>query len=728
MIEYMFYLGDTEIDEPIGFGGIELSTKRHDTLHGVTFEAATSPIQFQGAIAVNYLEDAYEANGVKAVVIFTALARCEGSYDYETILSGRLNFGKRKKSCGTICTIELPCEEDSCAVIFNARYDQKVDVDRATGVDGITALQEYDGLAVNTELPAHDLLASVEGFVADDGDAVDLEIFLSGTDNFAVRPTYGNEIYASINESQLIPSVFAASDNGFNDSVLSPVLLLDEVVSCFDGIFNYSVRMKGSYDYSYAPVLGEITSLKIIVAYGEYPDSLTVLHEQALAHNENDASGTFDFSYSGTLTLPQGQGFYAYIEQEGIGLSLGPNGNIAFDPETYINIEGVKSCDPTNAELYLIHETLSRVTEAVTNGCVRVKSEYYGRTDSEPFAFDADGCGGLRTLTSGLKVRRAVEDKFFASPKDLIDGLNAIDNIGIGVEPDPLIPNAYLLRVEDVAYFYQEIEVLRHEAIPDAETLVEETKHYSKINVGYKKWEVEEINGLDEFNSNRVYNTAIDTINSTLEITSNLVAGSYPLEITRQQSFADSGGADQKYDNDIFIISMTRSQYPYGTITPEQGGVDSAANVYSPSTIYNWRLSPLRNLMRWYKSIAAGFANLSDSAYQLFFSAGTGNMEAETMLIYDTCRLENSVIKENQNLFVTHFTNKADYTPLWKNEIITYEYTMSLADYQAVKESPYGYISAQCGAGEFKKYWIKEIKYKPTDGKATFILKRKYGV
>jgi hypothetical protein len=725
MIEYLFYLDDAEIEEPIGFSDIELSIKRHDTLHGMAFEASTSPLRFQGRTAVDYLEEAYEAYGVRADVRFTALARCEGSYDYDTLLSGRLNFVKRKKTCGAVCTIDLPWEVTSCEGVFNARYDQKVDVDKAVGVDGQSALQEYAGLAVETDLPAHDLLAAVEGSVAEEGEIIDLEIFAAGTDNWAVRPSYARQVYASINQSQLIPSVFAASDNGFNDSVLSPVVLLDEVVGCFDGVFNYEVRLKGSYDIENAPP-ADIDLLRLVVAYGEYPGSLTILHQTALYTGGDDsAAGSFDQTYSGTLTLPQGQGFYAYFEQQGSTVLVGPSGFVAFDQETYVNISGVKSCPTTQAELYFVHETLSRVTEAITNGCMVVKSEYYGRTDSEPFSFDQDGCGGLRTLTSGLKIRRAEDDKFFASMKDLVDGLNAIDNIGIGAEPNPDIAGQYLLRVENMEYFYQDTEVLRHEAVPEAEDVTEETKHYSKINVGYKRWEVENINGLDEVNSNRQYNTAIDTINNTLEITSGLVAGSYPIEVTRQQSFAESGGADQKYDNEIFVIDMERPTYPYSAIQVKQGGVSGATNVFSPDTMYNWALTPVRNLMRWYKTIAAGFANISDTAYQLFFSSGTGNMQATSLLIDETCRPETTVVTENQNVFSTQANSS---TPLWENEQRTYEYPMSIADYNHVKASPYGYVSVQCGQGAFEKFWIKEIKYKPAKGTASFILRRKYGV
>lgn len=725
-MEWLFYLDDLEIEEPIGFDELELSIKRDDKMHGITFEAATSPLEFFGD-AYAYLKNKKDTEGIRANVIFSAWSTC-GGYDYEEVLSGRLNFGKAKGKCGKVCTISIPWEEDSCEIILKSRYDQKVDIDRNTGVDNSTPLPDYAALGQEKEIAAHDIRVATEGNVSEDGDEIDLSIFAAlQTSDFNVRPTYERQLFSNINESQLIPTVFAASSNGLNDSVLSPIVLLDEVIDCFDDDFEYEVRLKGSYDFSYTGVSVEIETLHIVVAKGEYPSGLTTLHMQALPFSPNSAVGTFDYTYTGSTGLDQGDGFHVYFGMTG-SFGTGPflNGTVTFDPETYVNIEGVRSCPATDAELSMIHETLSRSVEAVTNGCVRVKSSYYGRTDSEPFSFPEDGCGGMRSLTSGLKIRRATDAKFFASPKDLIEGINPIDNIGMAVETDPDIPGKYLLRIEDLNYFYQDEEILRHEAIPDGDTDTEETKHYSKIDVGYKKWEVENVNGLDEIHSTRQYNTSLDTINSTLDITSNLVAGSYPIEITRQQSFAITGAADTKYDNEIFIMCMVRTGYVYGSIEVDKGNITSPENIYSPNTIFNYPISPFRNLMRWFKSIANGWVALSDSLNQLFFLSGTGNFLAKGMQSDPDCRLENMPVQENQNLFVTQFANTADYRPLWKNELFTYQYPMSLADYKLVKAKPYGYISAQCGSDEFKQYWVKEIKYKIAKGSATFILRRKY--
>lgn len=745
-MDFLFYLDDIEIEEPQGFDEIELSITRDDKLHGIGFEASTSPLQFFGS-AYTYLKNKKETEGVKANVKFSAFSTC-GEYDYEEVLSGRLNFGKYKEICGVECGCSLPWENDSCEVILKSRYDQKVDLDKGTAADGITSLQDYAGLSFDTELQAHNLKTGTEGYVADEGDSVDVGIFAEAFAKSWVRPTYNRKIDESLLTSQLTPTVFAASNNGFNDSVLSPQLLFEEIPDCNDGTVEYTVRLKGSFDITYkygnGSPGGPVTSVfrfKGAIGTGIFDANqnisgpgpgLTILGSTDInpGANLNHWVGTFDISFSGTTIIPTGEGFYAFVTWEPTGPFSGVvmEGNITFDPETYVKIQGVRSCPATEAEVYMVHEALSRVAESITNNCIRVKSSYYGRIDSEPFSFPDDGCGGLRSVTSGLKIRRAEQDNFFVSLKELVEGLQAIDNIGMEVQNNVDIAGRGLLVIEGLDYFYQDKEILRHDGIPKGTNDTEETKHYSKVLVGYKKWEVEEVNGLDEFNSNRQYATSIDTIDSTLDITSNLIAGSYPIEITRQQSFASTGAADTKYDNETFIICMSRNGYPvYNQLLPEQGNITNPQNIFSPATIYNYRISPLRNLMRWYRSIAPAWVNLNDPTNKLYFASGTGNLVASGKMTDPDCRNELVDIQENQNLFVTHFANQDNAKPLWDNELKSYEYPMSIADYKAIKTDPYGYISAQCGSGDFEKYWIKEIKFKLVKGFATFILRRKYG-
>lgn len=259
--------------------------------------------------------------------------------------------------------------------------------------------------------------------------------------------------------------------------------------------------------------------------------------------------------------------------------------------------------------------------------------------------------------------------------------------------------------------------------VPEPEISVQEQLHYAIIKSGYQKWEVEKINGLDEPNSNREYRTGLSSVNNPIDITSKLIAGSYPIEVTRQQSFADTGAADTTYDNETFIICVKRDG---SNLIVERGNIDNPANVFSPQTLYNWRIRPFSNLMRWFKSIANSYPNLTDSANKLFFSSGTGNYLAEGQLSGATCKLENGVKAENRDLAKSDFINVTDAIPLWKPEYATFKYPLSVADYKLLKSNPYGYISFQCGTGEWKKGYVQNLHYRLNKGEADFTLKIKY--
>lgn len=728
-MDFRFYLDELEIEEPRGWGDFQLSMKRDEKYHGMQFEAGVGTLEFFGN-AIPYLQAAKALNGIKANVILKSEIACEGG-DYEQVYRGRLNFGRYKESCGTTCTISLPAEEESCRVIFKSRFDQKVDLDSTTAFDKITGLSNYTQIGQEITIPAKALQAQIEGYVIEGGDEIVIEPQVTVDGKVIVRPSYADERYNSIQTGQLLPfGNYQSEDDEFAQPI-SPQLLYEDNLKCFNEDLEYEFRLKGSFTVDSTSGGDDVTSVKLKVvswdAIGNIFDDAVILHETTLPYSGGvPVTGTFDQTYSGTLVPVEGATLYGFIEYDLDPSLIGfYTITTTFDPETYVNISAVKKCPPTQSEVYLIHETLSRVTEAITNRCIRVKSAYYGRIDSQPFAFDEDGCGSLRLLTSGLKLRRAPEDedKFFASAKELIEGLYAIDNIGFSVDEDDTLPGFYVLRIEPVEYFYQDRELISFDFIPEGDIEVQESMHYSKVLAGYKKWKVEQVNGLGEPNSEREYRTSLDTISNPLDIQSNIVTGSYPIEITRQQSFADTGAADTTYDNDIFLICLTRNAYDFEV---EQGGISNDANIFDPGTLLNFRITPVRNLMRWFKSIVNSYVSLGGTDKKLFFSSGTGNITASGLLTEPICRLEAAAIAENQDLWVNSFSNVSDATPLWRPETVSFEYPLSVADYLSLKSDPYGYISYQCGTGSFANGFIKEIRFNVAKGTASFTLIKKW--
>lgn len=729
-MDYKFFLNDLEVDEPVGWDQFELSIKRDSVYHGMQFEASTNALTFYGEGA-NYLKEQKDLDTVSAFVILRVEETCGDTYT--EVFSGRLNFGKYKDSCGNSCMVTIPIEEQGCKVTFKNRFDQKVDIDSLFAMNKTTILPDYSQLGQEITLIAKALQASIDGNVSNDGYIHDSDsVSIIGGSTVYVRPDYEVERYNNIETGQLIGVNNCVGSNGFSGSCpgpITPQLLLEDNIDCFDGNFDYTSRYKGTLN------LGSGASLFLIKhKIFKWDATGTIFGDHILIQETTIFDGLpsppagpqtipFDSTLTGTTTIAAGEGFYSVIE---VGVSNGTvHLNIDIDPETLITIDAIKICPNTDTQYYMVHECLSRVVEAITNRCIRVKSSYYGRIDSQPFAFDNDGCGSLRFLTSGLKIRRAPDAKFFASAKDLISGLNAIDNIGFSISPDPVLPNKFVLNVEKVDDFYKDQQIFSVDAIALASNEIQESMYYSKINVGYEKWEIENINGLNEINSNREYRTNIETINNTLDIKSKLVAGSYPIEITRQQSFADSGAEDTTYDNEIFIICVQRNAYDF---TVEQGLINNPVNIFDPNTVYNYRISPLRNLMRWFKSIINSYSVVWSSSNRTFFNSGTGNFLAAGNLNSSFCKLENSMnIDENGDLWAGNFASSDDYTPLWKNETIAFDYPLSFADYNSIKSNPYGYIAYTCGLETIQqKAFIDEIKFKPSSGMANFTLIKKW--
>lgn len=718
-----FYINNIQIDEPLGFSDLVIRARRDENWHGVVFEASTSDLTFYGD-AARYLQNLKNLHGFDADATFNAKWACDDGND---VLTGRLDFRRYREGCGNECLVTLPVEHGGCLMTLKNRYDQKVDLSKTTSFDGVTNLQEYDGLNFQMELPAQESREAVEGSVDGSFD-LDFDVPMLSQDAFnAIRPSYDSITNNTINQGGLESFNNLLRNNiDVPDPPLTPQLLLDDEINCFDGDFEYRAVFDGWISfYSNPSVANTILTLKAKIvtwdANGNFFDDSVLVDEVLIASGVSIGSiapnvVNFNEVLSGTTPITNGFGLYAYIEfvVEGGG-AFGLDVESSFTSDTYFSISALKSCPPTDAVVSLVHETASRITEAITDVCLKVKSDYYGRTDSEPYAASADGCGSLRVLSSGLRIRNAENPTHFLSLKELFEGLNGIDNIGMGIEGN-------WLRIEPVEYFYRDEEILPLPLVPKATFSLDPDKAYSIIRVGYKKWETEGVNGLDEFNSNKEFRTSLANINNTLDVTSGFVAGGYPIEITRQQSYAESGGADTKYDNDTFIICVKRGAY---TFEVEQGNIDLGINMFSPSTAYNWRIRPFYNLMRWWKSIAQSYAVLTNSTSRLYFSAGTGNLLAEGELPSDPCKLENKPKSESDDLFPGDFAETN--LPIYKPERATFTYPLSLKDFNLIKDNPHGFINIQCGNGDFVKGFIIDLSYKPAKGEADITLRLKWG-
>lgn len=498
----------------------------------------------------------------------------------------------------------------------------------------------------------------------------------------------------------------------------------------------------------------------------------------------------------------------------GSGSGVGSHKFTVHSQDCFLDIEIQSQCLPTPAKSYFINEVFSRLAEKYTNDCLRVYSDYFGRTDSQPYSTATNGCGSNEVLTNGLLLRGvALSDEtnpnLKVSFKETFEAMKAIHNVGMGIENDDQRMGYKCIRIEPYKHFYKD-DVLMVCEYPELVTRQTKTSYINMIKVGYEKWEAEETNGLFDLFGKREYKTRISAQRGSYEQVCKFIASDYALEVTRRRYGITS--KDWKYDNDTFIVCVQKGLLltcvsfietdavsglnnllnigyagtgvfeegdsitiegsasnnltftidaiivlPFAQpetilvlsgnsvtdescvnirvtnntrplITSEVYDVSVPAtiqNVLLPETAFNLRITPIRNLLRHYPSIAESLARNDDT--NLYFSDGSGNIKAVINLAANhSCVQENDkMLSESDTITPNDFAPTFDKKPIVQNETIEFDYPVTFAQFGNIIDNPYGLIGFTCQDGIAQYGWIEDFKYQPRTGIAEFILKPK---
>lgn len=248
--------------------------------------------------------------------------------------------------------------------------------------------------------------------------------------------------------------------------------------------------------------------------------------------------------------------------------------NLSFLQTSYFKVTVDSACNASPASIYFVNETMSRCVESTTNDCMRVFSDYFGRTNAQPYSSTGNGCGSKRAVINGLKIRNAPVPDGFSQPrmtvsmKDMFDALNCTDNIGMGLEDDGARPGNKLIRVEPFDFFYKPDILMTCDRILNLEREVHMSMIYSTVKAGYLKFETWNDNGLFDIFAGRQYRTELSELKNELDITCKFIASDYTIEITRR--LYGSTTSDWRYDADIFFLCLSN------TISPTALFVDSS--------------------------------------------------------------------------------------------------------------------------------------------------------
>lgn len=723
--------------DPEGWHDVVLSIERDLDMHGMFQNFDTNLSFFYKGGGRQFIETIYDADGIDEEIDLLVEVDCGESGIFEVLYNGRLDFSDMVQD-KTFLAIDIK-QDDISQLVIN-RKDTKIDLNAATTMEG-TAIAAMNFGPYDLTLHSKTIFAESEL----DDDLSDLHTF-SITTAEAVKRLWCQVPYEMIvnelKETQT-PAKYTNKDTSasthndqtnvsfHNSGSQSPLLL----PGTYDVDFDFSGTYRDNVPDAVNRIVGGIGGAGIDLAlfYGDRSDLNVFVIGNIAGYTTAAATHNIAFNFNGstTLNLVPGDELWLIWVIHGYDITTGSGShdvNITFDhsgggdtANLKISIDSV--VDSSTAKAWAIHEAFAKISQSITDQTDAFRSDYFGRLNSQPHSYAANGCGAFTAVTNGYQIRKFAlsEHTVYMSLKDLFDAQNAIWNLGMGIEEGG---SGQVIRVEPKNYFYDNTVVLQIPNISDLKTTVAADRFTSLIEIGYSRWQLEDINLLDEFCTKQQCTTFKKATENEINAICEFIASGYVIEFTRRNRFGTT--ADWRYDSDSFVICLNRSvdggDIPtLLTVAEKNENLASSTGLLEPSTIYNVRISPKRNLFRW--SYMLGPSLLKKPLGTIGFTAGEANHNIVLDFIDNNCPGEFSgfPIGEDQD-FSWDSGNLEDGVPVWKPIYHEFDQKLSYTDYKLIQANPRQTIEISETNGNFIKCFILEVGYKPVRGTASFRL------
>jgi hypothetical protein len=745
--------------DPVGWEDLVIEFNRDKELHGIDV-SCNVPVKFFCGAGKEYIDKIYDEYGVDGQISFNILTVCgcipgEDSLDYSIDYSD--DYGTPSEGCDFEPFFEgvlnlstygtdrdysyADVEQVSMYTTFKSRLDTKVILTDTNTIDG-GPMNSYSFAPYQMTLHSKEIVFKSEWQPHPPGNHFETDTFELGLRHsppldltIADIPGSQSSFTESTDPSSAIWQNLVGAEQTINITGFIKVGTYQELTYRTEGgTSSATINISGGYTY-FISVLDESWNLV----------SFQQLHQEPNVPSLVTLDSSFDINV--TLTVPPLHYVNLLYQLDNIDFSGYPtpdSGN-PLSPLEYLSVHAeylyhtdsivngvINSTVPeSQCNVFAIHEALAIVAQSITNDPDPIRSNYFGRKNSEPVAYDSNGCGSFRAITNGLQIRQfpliSTDPKknkpHSISMKELYFGLDPIDNLGMGVEK---IGDSHKIRIEPKDHFYDNSVLFRLSNL-DLKMTVATEYYYNNITIGYSTWENEEINGIDEFNSKRQFTLGLKTISETDEILSNLVASGYAIEFTRRKPYRDNSTEDYKYDNNTFIICLNRSTdgagIPTGlTIAEKDENYADIEDLISPQTAYNLRIAPLRNLLR-----RSNVINPSIYKYpgkDIKFTYGEGNYVMSSRQL-DNCSgaWNNSVLNDGTS-YQWDSPDNSDNNPIWIPEFYEFTAPLTFTQFKQLQESPYKCIEFSTGEDNYKKGYIIELRYRMLTGLTQFKLLR----
>lgn len=758
MASWKFFLNNIEVEEPIGWDGVEFTAKRTEE-HGVDQPFSTEVSFYgRGAKLIKSLYDTQFINAEITIKIVSDVWVNGSPWEF----NGYINMAlySELNVCDTDSwQVSVGIIDDNFREKFKSRMD--VDVDIYASVD-------LDGNPISSPITDYIRLHTQEVYLVGYAQSFEQKYPISTWATIFWMYSTGWKKY---DFAAVIPAYKTNTDfQGPFGAQFDPVQVkfsgtnvIFKNNSNFTRTISFDVTTDGAWRMNNGNS-GDTTNLALIIGYGSNVGN----NGQNLNEVAGDQTSTFAFptgikpfslSASATITLVPGAVVLIYY-QFGNGGNVYPgatlSGEIGRSIEIWVDDVCVSITEKNGAEYASFTEAL--VVENFFKRLVKIITGNSNGFVSDAFSRNNNGCYWNYALTNGLKIRQAKTtigsgntcDPLVSSPqtnfkvsfKQLFDNLSSIFCLGWAFE---YVNNSWKVRVEPIEYFYQNNIEFTALNVGEVRQSAKVEDLANQFKIGYDDtWKNIQAAGLWAIHTDRNYyvdNRAMaEGTTKKVELLSGIIAEGYAIEFSRRMYFFqdDSGSSDRPNDYELFIIWLNRtslgisnienSEYRLPPSYNENGYVVIAEGTASMSSnritqsnsevgaLYNIAITPTRNAYRWWKVVGMHTYGLAQP--KLRFQTGQYQLQYSSIIdiSQEPCQefefgqliVENSDVDPN-------LMNNENKAYLFKPIQIEFEYPQSFCDFINLADNhPYGRIRLKSGSLDVSG-WIETIANKPED-------------
>lgn len=642
MASYKFTLRD--IDGSVTFGSdkvmnwdsLEINQTRNQTYRGL-LRKFTGELEFVGSIRKRLIR-LVDRIGSEAEIYLTIYV---GNDNRDRSSFKLMGDGELKADMTTWEVSELSCKCNFLSsgfeeVLMN-RDDNEVEYNTHTSVDGV-AIPVFANETRRIEL--HDRVLELNSalHIKYDGDPINA--------------------YSTFNSDWFVPLpaiINYDSDKDFKNVIPVP-LNINEEINSPDTFF----ILRASENKVVTVEFNISTVVKIGVArrgmvYSNFADNI-YLYERIVDGDYNEVSKTlisiieyqtnsidpffFSISYTSTktYTLQKDYSVQLYLDVDiphGTDLDSYYVNIYSFSESLNAITSNSKSYFPAStADCIPPHELFSRLCSIYTGSQMPFYSDIFGRTD---LGYSQNGEWCWLVALNGLMIRSfpfAGTDentryaRFATSLKKAFESYNSILNLYATVE---FVNGQYRFRIDKYDdLFNQSGAIYLGDLIAGVSRTLDKNILFGEMIAGYENEEYEELNGLGAFNGQFNFTPPIKSVTTKLSIKSKFRTDDYGIELIRRKPYSSFPTEDTNGDDDIFLIDAKISGDHLVAVKDEYfAGVSGILN---PSSAYNLRLSPARNIRRWSSVIHSAMPH----GGVIKFMTGAKNTQLITRLASET--------------------------------------------------------------------------------------------